>query len=268
MNEKLRTSLKHELVCQNQCADAHKDIIVVAHNGLEHLRQCVRSVLDNTNQCTLHIWDNASGLATSEYIDRLPFSEKLQAGNWKIAKYERSKLNLGFIRPNNLLVKKTTSPYIILLNSDTVVHRGWDTALLGYLQSHPEVAQVGYMGGLLDKDGRGVSTGYGDQVDYIMGWCFCIRRETYERYGLFDEYAFDFAYFEDADLSLRLKALGEGIYALHLHYVDHCGEATSQDVKKRIDLDTIFHRNQATFADRWGNYLMEGRILATAEILS
>ena len=266
-NESLRASLKHELMCQHQCEDAHKDIIVVAHNGLEHLRKCVKSVLDNTRKCTLHIWDNASDDETSEYIDRLPFSEKLHTvgADWKISKYKRSETNLGFIRPNNILVEKSSSPYIILLNSDTVVHRGWDLALLGYLQLHPEVSQVGYMGGLLDKDGSGIAPASGSKIDYVHGWCFCIRRETYEKHGLFDEQAIEFAYFEDADFSLRLKQQGEGIYAMHLHYVDHHGEATSQEVKQELDLDSIYYRNQEAFADRWGSYIRENRVLANRD---
>ncbi len=255
--------MKHELVCENNYQSASKDIIVVVHNQLEYVKQCIESVLANSTNSILHIWNNDSDKETTEYLQDV--TNSFTATSVVTKPVTQCNENAGFIIPNNHLASGSSSEYIILLNSDTVVKPGWDKALIGYLQQHPEVAQVGYMGGLLDEDGRGLCPAFGSDIDYVMAWCTCIRRSTYEQYGLFDEEHYKFAYFEDADLSLRLKKVGHEIYALHLNYVDHYGNVTAKQVKTERDISGTYWDNQAFFASRWTTYLAGDRAAIKAD---
>lgn len=230
-----------------------KDIIIVVRDQLDYIRECVTSLFANTTNFRLYLWDNGSAKPTRDYLKAISVRENVFL--------KRSSKNLGFIEPNNQLAKRTRSPYLILLNSDTRVSAGWDRALIGYLQAHPEVGQVGYMGGVLDEAGKGCGIGFADQIDYLMGWCVCQRREWYESHGLFDNNNLQFAYFEDADLSLRIRESGQRLYALTLDYVFHHGNATIKQVRTELDISTPFQNNQRYFRERWADYLAKDRLL-------
>lgn len=228
-----------------------KDILIVVHDQLEYVKQCIESIDAWTVNHNLYIWDNESGRETREYLESLKSSHG--------ARLIRSDANKGFIKPNNELAKLGQSDYIICLNSDTEVWAGWTAALCGKLEEEPEVAQTGCLGGLLEADGTGSYTNFGCDVDYIMGWCFCMRREDYKKYGLFNE-DLTFAYFEDADLSLRLKSFGHKVYAFHMPIVHHYGNKTLSSVD--IDLMETIRSNHAIFREMWQGYLGSDRVMA------
>ena len=248
MNNEIREVLKYELICQDSYTEATKDIIVVVHNQLEYVRQCIESVQRHTKLYNLWIWDNRSSQETREYLESLD--------NVNLIVKDR---NYGFIEPNNEIAKLCQSEYIILLNSDTIVSSGWDEALIGYLQSNIHTKLIGYMGGVLDEKGLGLGAAYGNLIDYVMGWCMCLSKQTYETFGLFNE-ELQFAYFEDSDLSLRIKS-SHSIYALHLRYVHHFGNITVRSLNA-ADYQDTFNNNQKIFASHWGKYLEVERVLA------
>lgn len=238
--------LKQELLVAKEYQPVHKDILMVVHDQLGFVQHAIESIQRNTQDYTLHIWDNASQPETRNYLESLP--------NIRLT---RSEENLGFIVPNNRLVEGTTSPYIILLNSDTRVYPNWDKTLIAWQQKY-KVAQVGYMGGYLNSFGRGVKFGFGYDVDYISGYCFGISRQTYERYGLFDEANLQFAYCEDSDYSMRLREAGERIYALTARLVHHYENKTIVQVLKETDLSPHLKNNADYLRKRWGHWLGRG----------
>jgi len=254
MEEHLHECLKRELLCEHRCEDQQKDILIVVRDQLHYIRACVESIFDTTDNFRLYIWDNGSAPPTRHYLEEL-------ADTFQEVELHRKEENSGFIEPNNYLAAHSESPYLILLNSDTEVSEGWDKAMLGYLQTHPETGAVGYMGGLLGGDGRGVGVGFGTNLDYLMGWCLCLPRITYKTIGLFDSAHLQFAYFEDTDLSLRLREARKELYALHLDYVYHAGNATILDVKEEMDTTAAFQQNQAYICRRWSTYLDHHRLL-------
>jgi GT2 family glycosyltransferase len=231
------------------------DIIIVCHNQLNYMKKCVETIYENTKHFNLFIWDNASDSPTADYLKGL-----------KNVYLERSEENLGFIIPNNILFKKGTSPYVIFLNSDTEVMKGWDTALLGWLVNKPEYGQVGYLGGLLDSTGQGGKAWCGEDIDYVCGWCFALSRKTGENFGLFDDKNLEFAYGEDADLSIRITEAGYKIRALHLNLVHHHGNATISEVKLKRDCKTTFERNHQYIRHHWSNYLANKRALLRTHV--
>lgn len=242
--------VKKELLLAAQYQPVEKDILIVVHNQLKYLQACIQSIREETENYHLFVWDNGSDEETAQWLR--------QQDDIRLI---RSEENLGFIIPNNRLIELGNSPYVILLNSDTIALTNWDKALVGYLQHNPDVAQVGYIGGWL-TDGVGKSFGYGSKVHYIPGWCFCIPRAIFGRFGLFDEQNLEFAYCEDADFSLRLLDAGWKIHALHLGLVFHHENKTIKEVCLKRDCKRTFDKNHDYIKTKWGPFMRSNRLPA------
>lgn len=251
--------LKDELLQQLMYAEFNSrqkiDIIIIVHDQLDYIQRCIESIYKNTKDFNLFIWDNGSAEPTANYLREIATKNNVYL--------ERSEENLGFIKPNNILAAKGSSPYLILLNSDTEVYSGWDTAMVGWLIGKPDYAQVGYLGGMLDETGLGGTADKGECIDYVCGWCVCMPRNIYNKFGLFDEKNLNFAYGEDADLSLRLVEAGYKIRALHLEFIVHFGNATIRQVRRERDCKTTFEQNHDYIRQRWKDYLSTKRALLT-----
>lgn len=260
----IRKSSETELALATIAEPVWKDIIIIVHDQLLYLKMCIESVREHTRDYTLYIYDNGSGPETVAYLEELQ-KERFNSGSkeWDI-EVLRSETNDGFIKPNNKMASIGDGDYIILLNSDTKVFKHWDTAMVGWLQQNSEVAQVGYWGGHLGPDGLGFGGDNGYDIDYVPGWCFCISRDTYEQFGLFDEANLNFAYCEDSDLSMRLIEAGRKLYALHVPLVYHYQNKTIQEVKKegKVDVRATFKHNHEYIRTRWKDYLETGRVFA------
>lgn len=226
-----------------------KDILIVVHNQLYYLINCIESIYKNTENFNLFIWDNSSESDTSLYL------KDLKNKNKNVNLFS-SNTNLGFIVPNNLMAKETNSPYLILLNSDTVVRKFWDQVLIGFLEKNKDVLLSGFCGGLLDEFGIGKKAAFGYDCDYICGYCMCFSRSTYEEFGLFDEKNLNFAYFEDSDFSLRIKEKNKKIYACYSNLVYHYQNQTSLALIKdnKFPYKEI-EKNKIYFNKRWKYYL-------------
>ncbi len=144
--------------------------------------------------------------------------------------------HLGFGGANNLAAKKGTGRYILVFNPDMFLSYGGMEKLVAYLDAHPDVGIVGPR--LQNTDGTLQyscfrfdhifakvlrRTSLGDlpwirkrlehhlmkdtshertmDVDWLLGGCFCIRRDLWNRLGGFDERFI--LYFEDTDLCRR-----------------------------------------------------------------
>lgn len=247
LTEAIRKDLIHELALQNAATPAQKDILLVVHNQHDYVKQCLESLRLYTKNYRLFVWDNASDQRTKNLLRE-----------HKPCLLVENTTNLGFIRPNNYLASLTSSDYIILLNSDTVVREGWDMALLGVLQSDPTLGCCGYQGKIFNAQGMSVRPGWGNNVDYLEGWCLCLRQSIYQQIGLFSP-EFEFAYCEDSDFCLRVKEAGYKIYAMRLGYVSHRGGATSEQVWQQTNLEKTFARNQAKLVVKWQGYLQANR---------
>lgn len=255
--------VKEELKMAERCdPKASKDILLVVHNQLPYFKECIETIRAHTQNFHLYIWDNASRPDTAAYLAGLLNEYQTNPDpNWSIEVFT-SDQNVGFIQPNNEMAGWGTSDYIILVNTDCKVFSMWDRALVGHLKEHPKVAQVGFWGGHLDEQGIGFGGSSGDYIDYVPGWCFCISRDTYEKYGLFNK-QLTFAYAEDADFSLRLKEAGHEIYALYAPLLHHYQNKTIVEVANegKIDVRASFEHNHEYVKVRWKDYIDHQRVL-------
>jgi GT2 family glycosyltransferase len=172
------------------------------------------------------------------------------------ARWIASPENIGFGRAVNRAARECTAPYLLWLNPDTVVTRGFLEVLEGWLESHPDVGCVGPR--VLNDDGSvqasarrfpDLSTAFAGRstwltrhfpnnvlsrhnlgardetrpirVDWLAGSCVMTRRTLFEALGGFDERFF--LYWEDADYCRRALALGFTCTYLPQVSVHHAG---------------------------------------------
>lgn len=110
-------------------------ILIVNWNARDLLRECLRSVYDQSCHatCEVIVVDNASTDRTCECISE-EFSQ---------VRIIQSTQNLGFARGNNLGASHANGDYLLLLNPDTVVREDSIQSLWDCAQTHPEAGAVG-----------------------------------------------------------------------------------------------------------------------------
>lgn len=196
----------------------------------------------------------------------------------------RSGENLGFAAGYNMGIREALNQkadYILILNNDTEVHPDMLKNLQQTLQSDPRIGVtvpkiyfakgrefhkdrykenelgkvIWYAGGFTDwKNIRSVHLGVDEvdhgqydktgETDFATGCCVLFKREVLEKVGLFDERYF--LYFEDADLSERIKKAGYKIYYVPRAHMVHINAASSGGPGNNLH-DYFLTRNQMLF---------------------
>jgi GT2 family glycosyltransferase len=234
-------------------------LVTINYNSEKETHACLVSLqkMKVPEGFTLQITvvDNAS---TTPFT--LSFSEKK---NW--VTLLRSEKNLGFTGGNNIGIQSVLAKgceYILLLNNDTIVDENLLINLLGYLQSDEKIGGVvpkiyfakghefhkekykkedlgnvfWYAGGMVDYANvftrhRGVDeVDHGqyntpEKVDFATGCCLLLKREVLEKVGVFDNNYF--LYFEDGDLSQRIRKAGYTLWYVPSAIVWHVNAASS-----------------------------------------
>ncbi len=211
-------------------------IILVTYNSSLFIRECLRSLCEGVKDIEHEILvvDNASCDKTCEIIER----------EFPKIHLMRNSTNLGFAAANNLALRRARGEFVLLINPDTRWRRGKIRNALQFLKEHPKVGGLGAR--LLLKDGswqksfgsfpslyqevkrilfpqkilngskglkgRFISMGEKEKVpvDWISCTFFLAKREVLVEAGLFDERYF--MYYEDIDLSKRIRERGREIY--------------------------------------------------------
>jgi GT2 family glycosyltransferase len=194
-------------------------VLIVNWNGKEDTLDCLRSLEACQQEIgRVLVVDNGSTDGSVQAIKR-HFPEVTVIENGE---------NLGFGPANNigmrLFLQESTSPYLLLLNSDTLVTPGALRILVSGLTEagvgaavpkiyYADGQRLWYAGGRIDwKQGSAIHFGQGKQdegppnqrteVGFATGCALLLKREALEKVGLFDERYFMFG--EDVDLSIRL----------------------------------------------------------------
>ncbi len=194
-------------------------IVIVTFNGWNVVRQCLEALEPEIQPgVTVTIIDNGSS-------DGLPDNIRATFGWAELIETGR---NLGFAAGNNLGISRTSSEFVILLNSDAIIRPGFVPRLLMPFDSSPRVGSVAgtmvfrsdptviasagidvFANGLALDRSLGESLGPISAEEPIFGpsaGAAAYRRSALEDAGLFPE-AF-FMYLEDVDLAWRLRLNG------------------------------------------------------------
>lgn len=197
-------------------------VIVLNYNGKHHLKDCFNSLYNldfDLDRVEFILVDNNSQDGSLEFMEN----------NFKEVKLIKLKKNYGFASGNNIGARKSTGKYIVLLNNDTYVDRNWLSELVIVAESSNEIGIVGskiyYFN---NKNIIDVAGTYGDrylitnctgrsktdckyysiqrEILFACGAALLIKRELYEKIGLFDPSYF--IYCEDLDLSIKTWLYG------------------------------------------------------------
>ncbi len=125
-------------------------IIIVNWNGEKFLPDCLRSIAENPPKVSYEVIviDNKSSDGSLEWLNSDEAKSLFPDGNFRLIE---SHENLGFGRANNLVIELTTTPYVFLLNPDTIVKPKAIDQLLETLNSDDKIGAVAPK--LLNEDG-------------------------------------------------------------------------------------------------------------------
>ena len=206
------------------------DLIIVNYKSTDFLQTCLYSVYENLNgtKVNVHVFDNGS----HDHVDLI----KTNFPKTSLFKHHR---NLGFSGGVNRVVDKTSSPYIVILNPDTVVLNDFFETVIGFMKKNSDVGILGPK--VINSDGcvqgsarafptfssalfgrkslltrmfpnnrftcanilSNLSDGKNSmEVDWVSGACMVVKRKALEDVGLLDEKFF--LYWEDVDWCRRM----------------------------------------------------------------
>ncbi len=194
-------------------------ISVAVHNNWHLTKKFLESIFNLTTvPYRLVVTDNASTDETTEALRALAAEEKIEL--------VRNEKNLGFSEPHRRAFATCPGEFFAVLNNDLVVCQGWAEEMLVEFQKDEKVVQVGLKRSCcaLDNEGTG---GPGEDVEYLEASFMIVRAPEIRllRGGLFDP-MYQFAYYEDSDLSLRIRQAGLKLAAVDLP-ITHLGAATT-----------------------------------------
>lgn len=226
-------------------------VAIVNYNTRELLRDCLASVVQ-TRPRQVVVVDNASSDGSAEMV-RAEFPNVDLRAN---------QTNPGYGAAANQAIMGCEAPYVLLLNSDTLLRPGALDALTDYLDRYPRAGVVGPR--LVNPDGslqrscfpfptpldtfivlsnlykliqrtpllreaylRTWSHNSPRVVPWVLGAALAFRREAFEAVGGFEEAYI--MYSEEVDLCYRLKAAGWETHYAPVTDVTHIrGASTSQ----------------------------------------
>ncbi len=239
-------------------------IVVVTYNNRDLNRLCLESLFARTEwpNREIVVVDNGSSDGTRELLAEA-------AGRHSDLRTIQFDENRGFPAAANAGISSASGRYLILLNNDTVVTRGWATALLRHLAADPEAGLVGPATNAIANEAR-VPVGYtdlGGLAEWAARWvrahdgeafpipslaffCVALRTELRESVGLLDE-RFGIGMFEDGDYCRRVRQRGLRILCAHDAFVHHWQMASFRRLGEEAYL-RLFEENRRRFREKWG----------------
>lgn len=241
-------------------------IIIPVYNQIDYTYLCIKSIILNSGDVPYEIIvaDDCSTDTTTKI-------QEIISG----VHVARTKKNLRFLLNCNHAAKQARGRYILFLNNDTQVQKGWLRPLVDLIESDARIGMVGSKliypdgrlqeaGGILWRDGSAWNYGNGQnpalpefnyvkEVDYISGAAIMIRRELWESIGGFDE-RFAPAYCEDSDLAFAVRKAGYKVLYQPKSVVVHF-EGVSNGTDTSSGLKAYQVENQKKFFEKWKNVL-------------
>jgi len=242
-------------------------IVILCFNNLSYTEACINSVLTLSDYENLQIIvvDNASIDETSAYLRRLAAYDSR-------VKVILNDENLGFAAGNNVGIRAATGDYVILLNNDIYVTRGWISDLIRPLQLDPTVGMAGPLTNNIGNEqkvkiaytcmtemqekARMLVRRYPRRCFFTSGlafFCVAIRREAIENVGLLDE-SYTVGFFEDDDYCRRVAAAGYKLVIADDVFVHHRLSA-SFDALGAARKKELMEHNRAVYESKWGTWI-------------
>jgi O-antigen biosynthesis protein len=241
-------------------------VVAVTYGGWRWTRRALEALRDHTEgPYEVIVVDNASPDRT---VDRL--GEAVRG-----VRVVPNRTNVGFAAAADQGAAVARGRFLVFLNPDALVGKGWLPPLLEALEHdrwagaavprllNPD-GTVQEAGGLLFSDGRTMLYGSGEPaghpryrfrryVDYGSAACLAMGRSTFLRLGGFDP-VYTPAYCEDVDLLLRLRSQGMRTLFEPRSEVVHVRFGSTATGEARMEMS---ERNTKILRERWSAALAE-----------
>lgn len=240
-------------------------VVVLTYNNKKMNKDCIESILYKTAYANyeLIIVDNHSTDNTIDYLRQL---QESQYSNVKIIFNEE---NLGFAGGNNCGMKAASGDYVILLNNDTVVTRGWMTGLVKHLENDKEYAMCNPVTNSIGNESQIVAK-YNDKVslqefaysytaahmgeefkgvDRLPLFSTIIRKKVIDEVGMLDD-EYKIGMFEDDDYTERVLRAGHGIVIAEDAFVHHINNGSFKKLDDK-EYKEVFEANKKRFEQKW-----------------
>jgi glycosyltransferase involved in cell wall biosynthesis/GT2 family glycosyltransferase len=255
---------------QRWCTGSAPDvsILIVNWNAAPLTLECIRQIWANTEGLSYEILvaDNGSDPASLHVLRQLGRGVRLlELG-----------VNRYFGEANNIAAEEAKGRFLCLLNNDAFVRPGWLQALAAALDNNEQAGAAGPLflfpdgtiqeaGGSIDALGYPVRAARGEAlgtqelspgvVDYISAAALLVRTECFLQVGGFD-LAYEPAYYEDADLCFKLRAMDRPVLFCPAAQVIHIeGAAASDDPTAVVRRNVMGDLNRSKFTARWSAFL-------------
>lgn len=232
-------------------------VAIVNHNTRSLLADCLATVPPGVSTVVI---DNASTDGSAAMVaERFPHVRLIASDR-----------NPGYGAASNEAIRACREPYVLLLNSDTLVDAAALAALERYLDAHPGVglagpqllnsdgsaqgscfpfpgtlgwlvenqplsSLVGLVGPLRRRTLRFAPPACSRAVPWVLGAALAIRRQAFDAVDGFDESFF--MYFEEVDLCRRLTAAGWEIHFVADARVTHHGGASTSQLRASMAVE-------------------------------
>lgn len=252
------------------------EVVIVSHGAEDLLRRCLTSLAEHPPALAsmrVTVVDSGSTDQTPDMVEReFPQFELIR---------ER---NIGFSAANNIVLRRSEAPFVLLLNPDTEVYEGSLDPAIRRLETNPDIGMVGVklvtasgeldhackrsfptpLGALAHFTGIGRlegaagslsqyrATELGDdepgEVDAINGAFMLVRGEALKQAGPLDDGYW--LYMEDLDWCRRFWIAGWKVFYEPAGTVLHV-KGGSSGKRRRFKQEVAFHRGMGRFYRRF-----------------
>lgn len=248
------------------------DIVIPTYNNLACLRLC----LDSIRACTevlynIIVVNNGPDEDLHKYLEPQADIRYIRKGRLKFAQA----VNIG--------IKAGNSKYVMILNDDVIVSKGWLKKMVNLCKQRPEVGAVGPLsncdkgwlhqydiniGGVNLLPGQNnveqispiipqiydFQSPYKEQIEreWLALYCTLIPRSVINKTGILDEKFTNSG--EDTDYCRRIAKMGYKNISLHESFVFHFGAVSRKLLEKENpgSYQAADRQTQAYLSEKWG----------------
>jgi GT2 family glycosyltransferase len=263
------------------------DIVVCVHNALADVRRCLESVMRHTlPPYQLIIVDDGSDRPTQEFLEQFIVGQPARLIHNATAR--------GYTCAANAGLRASDAPFVILLNSDTVVSSLWLERMLRCAESDERIGLVGPLSNtaswqsvprLMEGAGEGgreadwalnplppdwtvdqyakevarAAVPIYPRVGFLNGFCLLLKRTLINDLGLFDEETFGPGYGEENDYCLRAHGGGWELAVADDCYVFHAQSKSYSSERRR----ELVARSDQALVQKHGARLIGQQLIQT-----
>jgi len=247
--------------------DIKYSFIIPVKDQILLTRDCLLSWFAYTEgfrqQSEILIVDDASSYESKSFLRALP----------EPIRVIENEDNRGYAFSNNRAAKEARGEYLILLNNDLILQRGWFDAMMAVVNAGSSErivgnVQISRINCMVDHIGKFFDEGddprhFGQFYESIFPWeppvdfqpfpsvtaaCWLLKKSVFDRLGGFDE-----TYrngFEDDDLCMRARAMGIEVGTALRSWVYHY--VSRSEGRKNFE-----DKNRTLFLERWRNEIRQ-----------